>query len=152
VYRKKQFIVTNEHFKTFYEAFKVKLYIKSKLTKFRTTHLRSIVQLILACCAKTIIKIKIIVLPWQHWRKQEPAFSVDQFFGFIWRHRRDGVKQNTDIRVSRLFVLCISLAFGGKYMELRIIFSLQHRISINKFEVDPPSYSLHNAVEKPKNY
>jgi hypothetical protein len=23
-------------------------------------------------------KIKIIMLPWQHWRKREPAFSVDQ--------------------------------------------------------------------------
>jgi hypothetical protein len=25
-----------------------------------------------------IIKIKIIVLPWQNWRKREPAFSVNQ--------------------------------------------------------------------------
>jgi hypothetical protein len=71
---------------------------------------------------------------------------------FIWRHRSDGgstLKQNTVIRVSRLFVLCISLVFGGKYMEFRIIFSLQY--SINTFEVDPPSDSLHNAVVKPKN-
>jgi hypothetical protein len=97
-------------------------------------------------------KIKIIVLPWQQWRKHKPAFSVDQFLGFIWRHRSDGVIQNTVIRVSRLFVLCINLAFGGKYMEFRIIFSLQHIISINTFEVDPRSNSLHNAVVKPKNY
>jgi hypothetical protein len=53
--------------------------------------------------------------------------------------------------VSRLFVLCISLVFGGKYMEFRIIFSLQYSISIDTFEVDPPSDSLHNAVVKPKN-
>jgi hypothetical protein len=40
------------------------------------------------------------------------------------------LKQNTVIRVSRLFILCISLVFGGKYMEFRIIFSctpLQHK-------------------------
>jgi hypothetical protein len=55
------------------------------------------------------------------------------------------------IRVSRLFVLCISLVFGGKYMEFRIIFSFQYSISINTFEVDPPSDSLNNAVVKPKN-
>jgi hypothetical protein len=61
------------------------------------------------------------------------------------------LKQNTVIRVSRLFVLCISLVFGGKYMKFRIIFSLQYSISINIFEVDPPSDSLHNAVVKPKN-
>ena len=36
----------------------------------------------------------------------------------------DQFKQNTVIRVSRLFVLCISLVFGGKYMEFRTIFSL----------------------------
>jgi hypothetical protein len=36
-------------------------------------------------------------------------------------------------------------------MEFRIIFSLQYSISINTFEVDPPSDSLHNAVVKPKN-
>jgi hypothetical protein len=74
--------------------------------------------------------------------------------GFIWCHKSDGgstLKQNTVIRVSRLFVLCISLVFGGKYMEFRIIFSLQYSISINTFEVDPPSDSLHNAVVKPKN-
>ena len=53
--------------------------------------------------------------------------------------------------MSRLFVLCISLIFGDKYMEFRIIFSLQYSISINTFEVDPPSDSLHNAVVKPKN-
>jgi hypothetical protein len=42
--------------------------------------------------------------------------------------------------------------FGGKYMEFRIIFSLQYSIRrINTFEVDPPSDSLHNAVVKPKN-
>ena len=61
------------------------------------------------------------------------------------------LKQNTVIRVSRLFVLCISLVFGGKYVEFRIIFSLQYSISIDTFEVDPPSDSLHNAVVKPKN-
>jgi hypothetical protein len=27
---------------------------------------------------KNIIKIKFIALPWQHWRKREPAVSVDQ--------------------------------------------------------------------------
>jgi methyl coenzyme M reductase subunit C len=80
--------------------------------------------------------------------------STSLFLGFIWRHKSDGgstLKQNTVIRVSRLFVLCISLVFGGKYMEFRIIFSLQYSISINTFEVDPPSDSLHNAVVKPKN-
>ena len=41
------------------------------------------------------------------------------------------LKQNTVIRVSRLFVLCISLVFGGKYMEFRIIFSLQYSINVN---------------------
>jgi hypothetical protein len=76
--------------------------------------------------------------------------------GFIWRHRSDGgstqsLKQNTVIRVSRLFVLCICLVFGGKYMEFRIIFLLQYSININTFEVDPPSDSLYNAVVKPKN-
>ena len=50
--------------------------------------------------------------------------------------------QNTVIRVSRLFVLCISLVFGGKYKEFRIIFSLQYSISINTFEIDPPSIYL----------
>jgi hypothetical protein len=71
-----------------------------------------------------------------------------------WRHKSDGgstLKQNTVIRVSRLFVLCISLVFGGKYMEFRTIFSLQYSISINTFEVDPPSDWLQNAVVKPKN-
>jgi hypothetical protein len=58
------------------------------------------------------------------------------------------LKQNT---VSQLFVLCISLVFGGKYMEFCTIFSLQYSISINTFEVDPPSDSLHNVVVKPKN-
>jgi hypothetical protein len=62
-----------------------------------------------------------------------------------------GSKQNTVIRVSRLFVLCINLVFGGKYMAFRIIFTLQYSISINTFEVDPPSDSLHNAVVKSKN-
>ena len=39
-----------------------------------------------------------------------------------------------------------------QYMEFRIIiFSLQYSISINTFEVDPPSDSLHNALVKPKN-
>jgi hypothetical protein len=51
-----------------------------------------------------------------------------------------------------LFVLCISLVFGGKYMEFRIIFSLQYSISIDTFEVHPPSDSLDNAVVKPKIY
>jgi hypothetical protein len=77
------------------------------------------------------------------------------FLGFIWRHKSDGgstLKQNTVIKVSRLFVLCISLVFGGKYMEFRIIFSLQNSININTFEVDPPSDSLHNAVVKPNNW
>ena len=37
-------------------------------------------------------------------------------------------------------------------MEFRIIFSLQYSISINTFEVDSPSDSLHNAVVKPNNY
>ena len=41
--------------------------------------------------------------------------------------------------------------FGGKYMEFRIIFSLQYSISINTFEIDPPSDSLHYALVKPKN-
>jgi hypothetical protein len=36
-------------------------------------------------------------------------------------------------------------------MEFRIIFSLQYSISINTFEVDPPSDSLHDAEVKPKN-
>ena len=45
----------------------------------------------------------------------------------------------------------IGLLFGGKYMEFRIIFLLQYSISINTFEVHPPSDSLHNAVVKPKN-
>jgi hypothetical protein len=36
-------------------------------------------------------------------------------------------------------------------MEFRIIFSLQYSISINIFEVDPPSDSLYNAVVKRKN-
>jgi hypothetical protein len=39
------------------------------------------------------------------------------------------LKQNTVIRVSRLFILCISFVFGGKYVEFRIIFSLQYSIS-----------------------
>jgi hypothetical protein len=47
--------------------------------------------------------------------------------------------------------VCISLLFGGKYMEFRIIFSLQSSISINTFEFDRPSDSLYNAVVKPKN-
>jgi hypothetical protein len=72
------------------------------------------------------------------------------FLGFIWRHKSDGggstLKQNIVIRVSRLLVLCISLVFGDKYMEFRTIFSLQYSISINTFEVDPPSDSLHDAV------
>ena len=55
------------------------------------------------------------------------------------------------ISVSQLFVLCIGLVFGGKYMEFQFIFSLQYSIDINTFEVDPPSDSLHNAVVKPKN-
>jgi hypothetical protein len=54
--------------------------------------------------------------------------------------------------VSQLFVLCISLVFGGKYVESRIIFSLQYSISIDTFEVDPLSDLLHNAVVKPNNY
>jgi hypothetical protein len=41
--------------------------------------------------------------------------------------------------------------FGGKYMEFCVIFSLQYSISINTFEVDPPSDSPHNAIVKPKN-
>ena len=36
-------------------------------------------------------------------------------------------------------------------MEFRVIFSLQYSISINTFEVDPRSDSLHNALVKPKN-
>jgi hypothetical protein len=92
--------------------------------------------------------ISVHSLPW--WRKLKALF-----LGFIWRHKSDGgstLKQNTVIRVSRSFVLCISLVFGGKYMEYRIISSLQYSISImNTFEVDPPSDSLHNAVVKPKN-
>ena len=56
------------------------------------------------------------------------------------------LKQNTVIRVSRWLVLCISLVFGGKYMEFRIIFSHQYNISINTFEVDLPSNSLHNVL------
>ena len=37
-------------------------------------------------------------------------------------------------------------------MEFRIIFSLQYSMSINTFEVDLPSDSLHNAfIVKPKN-
>jgi hypothetical protein len=66
--------------------------------------------------------------------------------------RGSTLKQNTVIRVSRLLVLCISLVFGGKYVEFRIIFSLQYSMSINTFEVDPPSDSLHSAVVKPKNF
>jgi hypothetical protein len=56
-------------------------------------------------------------------------------------------------RVSRLFVLCICLVFGGKCMKFRIIFSLQNSININTFEVDrdPLSDSLHNTLVKPKN-
>jgi hypothetical protein len=68
-----------------------------------------------------------------------------------WRGGGATLKQNTVIRVSRLFVLCVSLVFGGKYVEFRIIISLQYSISINTFEVDPPSDSLHNAVVKPNN-
>ena len=33
-------------------------------------------------------------------------------------------------------------------MEFRIIFFLQYSISVNIFEVDPPSDSLNNAVVK----
>jgi hypothetical protein len=36
-------------------------------------------------------------------------------------------------------------------MDFRIIFSLLYSISINTFEVDPPSDSLHNVLVKPKN-
>ena len=54
--------------------------------------------------------------------------------------------------VSRLFFLCISLVFDGKYMEFCIIFSFEYSISINTFEVAPPSDSLHNAIVKPKNW
>jgi hypothetical protein len=80
------------------------------------------------------------------------CISINSILGF--RHKSDGgstLKQNTVIRVSRLLVLCITLVFGDKYMEFRIIFSLQYSMSINTFEVDPPSDSLHNAVVKPKN-
>jgi hypothetical protein len=83
------------------------------------------------------------------------TFSQNQFLGFICRHRSDRggatLKQNTVIRASRLFVLCINLVFGGKYMEFRIFFSFQNSISIRTFEVDHQSDSLHNAVVKPKN-
>jgi hypothetical protein len=60
------------------------------------------------------------------------------------------LKQNTVIRVSRLFVLCISLVFGGKYMEFHIIFSLQYSISINTFEVDPPPPSDSSETQEIK--
>jgi hypothetical protein len=75
------------------------------------------------------------------------------FLGFIVRHKSDGgstLKQNTVIRESRLFVICISLVFGGKYMWNFLSFS-HSCISMNTFEVDPPSDSLQDAVVKPKN-
>jgi hypothetical protein len=37
-----------------------------------------ILTTIFAVLNKSVIKIKIIVLPWQYWRKREPAFRVDQ--------------------------------------------------------------------------
>ena len=84
----------------------------------------------------------------------QPRSNNCVLLGLIWRHKSDGgstLKQNTVIRVSILFVLCINLVFGGKYMEFRIIFPLQYSISISTFEVDPVSDSLHNAIVNPKN-
>jgi hypothetical protein len=85
----------------------------------------------------------------------EPYFIISLYsWVFLWRHRSgrgSTLKQNTVTRVSRLFVLCISLVFGGKYVAFCIIFSLQYSINIDTFEVDPPSDSLHYAVVKPNN-
>ena len=63
-----------------------------------------------------------------------PDLYILLFLGFIRRHRSDGGStQNTVIRVRRLFVLSISLVFGGKHIEFRIIFSLPYSISVNTF-------------------
>ena len=41
--------------------------------------------------------------------------------------------------------------FGGKYVQFRVICSLQDRIIINTFWVDPHLDLLQNALVKPKN-
>jgi hypothetical protein len=80
-----------------------------------------------------LYKCKIIVLPWQHWRKREPAFSVDQLLilkSMFEKYRREVpaiVNAHTDRPlVFYLLLKRLSKTFSFSYTEslLRIRFFL----------------------------
>ena len=50
-----------------------------------------------------------------------------------------------------MFTVCVGFVFGSKYMQFRIICSLQYTININTVDVDPHSHTQQINIVKPKN-